>query len=96
LRDGQGQTIAQSDHFLLEGLLTLEVWNTLQQRGEWLRDGADLQLSLPLPTEDGPYRLYIGFYDPNTLERVPLLNDTSGENAAVIELPDLPRTLPDG
>jgi hypothetical protein len=90
LRNGQGQTTAQSDHFLLEGLLTLEVWNNLQQHGEWLRDSADLHLSLPLPTEDGPYRLYIGFYDPNTLERVPLLNDTSDENAAVIELPGLP------
>ncbi len=89
LRDSQGQTIAQSDHFLLEGLLTLEVWNTLQQRGEWLRDSADLHLPLPLPAEDEPYRLYIGFYDPNTLERLPLLNDTSGENAVVIDLPEL-------
>jgi hypothetical protein len=90
LRNAQGQTIAQSDHFLLEGLLTLEVWHALQQKGEWLRDAADLQLSLPLPAAGQPYRLYIGFYDPNTLERVPIINDSSAENAVVIDWPTLP------
>ncbi|MBE7554712.1 MAG: glycosyltransferase family 39 protein [Anaerolineales bacterium] len=87
VRNAQGQTVAQSDHFLLEGLLTLEVWHTLQQKGEWLRDTADLQLPLPLPATGQPYRLYMGFYDPNTLERVPLVNDSSGENAVVIDWP---------
>jgi hypothetical protein len=90
LRNGQGQTVAQSDHFLLEGTLTVDDWTALQQRREWLRDSADLTLPLPLPPTDGPYRLYIGFYDPNTLDRVPLINDASGENAAVIDLPELP------
>jgi hypothetical protein len=87
LRNAQGQTIAQSDHYLLEGLLTLEAWNALQQKGEWLRDTADLRL--PLPANGGPYRLFVGFYDPDTLDRVPILNDTSGENAVVIDLPGL-------
>jgi hypothetical protein len=86
VRDRQGQTIAQSDHFLLENLLTLEAWQTLQQQGEWLRDTADLRLPQPFPGEAGPYRLYVGFYDPANLQRVPLNNDTSGENAVVIEL----------
>lgn len=90
MRNGQGQIIAQSDHFLLEGLLTLEVWRVLQQRGEWLRDAAYLQLPLPLPAAGQPYRLYVGFYDPSTLERVPLVNDSSGENAVVIDWPALP------
>ncbi|GIK39180.1 MAG: hypothetical protein BroJett011_30130 [Chloroflexota bacterium] len=90
LRNGQGQSIAQSDHFLLEGLLTLEGWHALQQKGEWLRDAAHLQLSLPLPAAGQPYRLYVGFYDPNTLERLPLVNDSSGENAVVIDWPTLP------
>jgi hypothetical protein len=87
LRNGQGQTIAQSDHFLWEGLLTLEVWQALQQQGEWLRDTAELRLPQPLPADGAPYRLYLGFYDPATLARVPLLNDTSGESAAVIDWP---------
>lgn len=90
LRNAQGQTIAQSDHFLLEGLVTLKAWDTLQQQREWLRDTADLRLPLPLASTGGPYRLYVGFYDPDTLQRVPLLNDTSGENAVVIDLPALP------
>jgi 4-amino-4-deoxy-L-arabinose transferase-like glycosyltransferase len=90
LRSAQGQTIAQADHFLLAGLLTLETWQALQKKGEWLRDTADLRLPLPLPAGQGLYRLYVGFYDPNTLERMPVINDTSGENAAVIDLPSLP------
>jgi hypothetical protein len=89
LRNAQGQTIAQSDHYLLEGLVTLEAWKAVQQKGEWLRDTADLRLPLPLSATGGPYRLFVGFYDPDTLDRVPILNDTSGENAVVIDLPGL-------
>ncbi|NJN93026.1 MAG: glycosyltransferase family 39 protein [Anaerolineales bacterium] len=87
LRNAQNQIIAQADHFLLEGLLTVEAWNVLQQKGEWLRDTADLNLSLPLPAGGEPYQLYVGFYDPKTLERVPLIGDTSAENAVIIRLP---------
>jgi len=87
LRNAQGQIVAQADHFLLEGLLTREAWDAWQQKGEWLRDTADLSLSLPLPAAGEPYRLYMGFYDPKTLERVPVMGDKSGENAVVIELP---------
>jgi hypothetical protein len=90
LRNGQGQTIAQSDHYLLENLLTQAVWRQWQQKGEWLRDTAELTLPQPLNQADGPYRLYVGFYDPVTQQRVPLLNDTSGENAAIIEIPPFP------
>jgi 4-amino-4-deoxy-L-arabinose transferase-like glycosyltransferase len=89
LRDGRGQTIAQADHFIYEGLLTSEEWNKLRNKGEWLRDSADLRIPLPLPA-GGAYRVYVGLYDPVTLDRVPVLNDTSGENAVVINLLDLP------
>ncbi len=87
LRDGQGQTIAQADHFLYEQLLGGRQWDRLREEGEWLRDTADLHLPLPLSPENGPYRIYVGFYDPETFERLPLINDTSGESAVVIELP---------
>ncbi|MFQ5612155.1 MAG: ArnT family glycosyltransferase [Anaerolineae bacterium] len=86
LRNGQGQIIAQADHFIYEGLLTGRAWADLQQQGEWLRDTADLQIPLPLPPAEGPYRVYVGLYDPDTFERVPVVNDTSGENAVVIDL----------
>jgi hypothetical protein len=45
---------------------------------------------MPLPVDGGPYRIYVGLYDPENFERVPLSGDTSGENAVVIDLPELP------
>jgi hypothetical protein len=90
LRDGAGQTISQADHFIYEGLLSSEEWGRLQKEGEWLRDTADLRVPLPLPKDGGPYRIVVGLYDPETFERLPLLNDASGENAVIIELPGLP------
>ena len=87
LRNGQGQTIAQADHFIYQDMLKSDVWDALRRQKEWLRDAAELQLPGSLPADSGPYRLYVGLYDAGTLSRVPLLNDTSGENAVVIELP---------
>jgi hypothetical protein len=86
LRNGQDETIAQADHLIYEGLLTFTEWNELREKGEWLRDTADLRLPLPLSPDDGPYRIYVGLYDPVTLKRVPVLNDSSGENAVIIAL----------
>ena len=90
LRNNKGETIAQADHFIYEGLLTLEVWGELYNAGEWLRDTADLQLPLPLAADDAPYSIYVGLYNPATFERIPVYNDTSGENAVVLNLPALP------
>jgi hypothetical protein len=89
LRDGQGQTIAQADHFILERLMDSDDWGRLREEGEWLRDTAELRVPLPLPADGGPYGIYVGLYDPETLERVPVVNDMSGENAVVVELPGL-------
>jgi hypothetical protein len=86
LRDSQGQTVAQADHFIYEGLMNSSEWDKLQDTGEWLRDSADLRVPLPLPADGRSYKIYVGLYDPATLERVPILNDTSEENAVVISL----------
>jgi 4-amino-4-deoxy-L-arabinose transferase-like glycosyltransferase len=90
LRNGPNQTIAQADHFLLEGLLTGQNWQELQTSGDRLCETALLTLPLPLPANQGPYRLFIGLYAPDSSERVPLLNDTSGENAVVLPFVGLP------
>lgn len=86
LRDGQGQTIAQADHFIYEGLFNAGQWLRAQDEGQRVRDTADLRLPLPLAPEQGPYHVYIGFYDPDTFERLPVIDDASGENAVVIDL----------
>ncbi len=87
LRDGQNQTISQADHFIFEGLLTNGRFRLLKEEGEWLRDTAYLPVPIPLAPENGPYQIYIGFYHPDTFERTWLVNDTSGENAVVIDFP---------
>ena len=87
LRDRQNQVVAQADHFFYNGLLTLGEWQSLYNENEWLRDTA--QLPLPPSLNAGPYKIFVGLYNPETQERVPITNDSSGENAAIIPLPDL-------
>ena len=86
LRNGQDQIVAQADHFIYEGLFYSSDWDELQAEQAWLRDSAALQLPLPLSPEQGPYRLFVGFYDPQTFERLPVIDDQSGENAVIIDL----------
>lgn len=88
LRNEQNQTVTQADHFIYEGLLTGGIMAQLKEQEEWLRDTADLVLPENLPP--GAYRLFVGLYDPTTLERVPLVADTSGENAVVLETISIP------
>jgi hypothetical protein len=88
LRNEQGQTVAQADHFMYEGLLSGSVLGQLKQQQEWLRDTADLALPESLPS--GSYDLFIGLYDPATFERVPLSADASGENAVLLETISIP------
>jgi hypothetical protein len=89
LRNGQGQTIAQADHFIFEETLTARRWEKLQEEEELMRDPTYLPLPRPIPPAEGPYQIFVGLYDPDSFERVPLLNDASGENAVVIPLPTL-------
>ncbi len=87
LRNGQGQTIAQADHFIFDETLNSKRWQKLRDENEWLRDSTYLSLPNPLPASEGPYHIYVGLYDRDSFERVPLLNDTSGEFAALIPVP---------
>jgi hypothetical protein len=88
LRDDREQIITQADHFVMEGLLTQPILTQLIEQDDWLRDSAELKMPDALPS--GQYRLLVGLYDPDTFERVPLLADTSGENAAILERLSVP------
>jgi hypothetical protein len=88
LRNEKDQTVAQADHYILEGMLTGPALKQLADQREWLRDTADLTLPQELPA--GSYRLLVGLYDPATFERVPVLADQSGENAVLLETVAVP------
>jgi hypothetical protein len=76
LRDKANNTIAQADHplYISQDVLTAD--------GTMLRDGATLAIPPDLPA--GEYQVLAGFYDPQSAERLALINDQSGENAAVV------------
>ena len=83
LRDSDNNTVAQADHFIWDGLLTQ---SALKEMGSWdnsLRDS--VSLSVPPDLSTGRYRLLVGLYNLDTFDRVPVVDDQTGENAAVIE-----------
>ncbi len=75
LRNAQGQTVAQKDGLSLAGAYPTSRW----QPGETVID--PFSLSLPPDLPPGRYTLWAGMYRLDTLERLPVTNDTSGENA---------------
>ena len=83
LRNGANETVAQADHELFgvhDNTLAIQnEWNLIKDDGRWLRDGTVLTMPAHLPA--GVYHIYIGLYDPDTLERYPIIDDRSGENA---------------
>ncbi len=85
LRNGTGQTIAQADHFIFEDLLYPLGWKFMSKSEDWLRDMARLEITTALLEAEGPYRIYVGFYHPETFERISIVNDMSGEQAAVLD-----------
>lgn len=76
VRDKDNNTITQADHplYISQDVLTAD--------GTMLRDGATLALPPDLPS--GSYQILVGLYDPETSERLGLINDQSGENAALL------------
>ncbi len=78
LRNAENANIQQWDRQPLNGTYPTRLWHT----GETIADPVSLILPADLPP--GDYRLAIGLYRLDTLERLPLANDTSGENAVVI------------
>ncbi len=82
LRDEENVTIAQADHFIYDGKVPTSRWSALLENDTAIRDGATL--FLPPDLAPGPYQLAIGFYHPETLQRLGVSNDKSGENAVIL------------
>ncbi|MBN1992328.1 MAG: glycosyltransferase family 39 protein [Anaerolineae bacterium] len=75
LRRPGGDTVAQADHRPLGNLYPTTTWPV----GETIRETSDLFLSPDLAPDD--YEMWVGLYLLETGERLPVQNDTSGENA---------------
>jgi hypothetical protein len=83
-RTSDGATLAQSDSQPLAGVYPTSRW----QPAETIIDPITLPLPEDLPA--GTYTLFVGLYRLDTLERLPVANDTSGENAIVLAEVRLP------
>lgn len=82
LRDETNGTVAQADHFIYDGKVPTSRWPELLENDTAIRDGATL--ALPPDLAPGRYRLVVGFYHPETFERLGVINDNSGENAVIL------------
>ncbi|GAB4442554.1 MAG: hypothetical protein Kow0031_24660 [Anaerolineae bacterium] len=78
LRNPAGATVAQRDGQPLEGAYPTSQWLP----GETVIDPITLPLFDGLPR--GRYTLLAGLYRLDTLERLPVANDSSGENAVLL------------
>lgn len=78
LRTADGVTLAQRDSRPLDGAYPTSQW----QPGETVID--PLTMALPADLPAGSYRLYVGLYRLDTLARLPVIDDTSGENAVYL------------
>ncbi len=80
LRDSANHTVLQADHIPSEAIVPLP-FNTWPV-GEVVPDVSYLTVPVDLPP--GEYKLLVGVYDPKTLQRLPVQNDSTGENAIVL------------
>ncbi|MCB0209118.1 MAG: glycosyltransferase family 39 protein [Anaerolineae bacterium] len=86
LRDQAGNVVAQADFLPYDNIIQMSKW-----RIEWQEDIIPTGTILNLPpeiiqTDPSQYRLYVGLYVPElNSERVPVVNDISGENAVILD-----------
>jgi 4-amino-4-deoxy-L-arabinose transferase-like glycosyltransferase len=78
LRNSANQTVAQLDFRPFDGAYPTSHWlpgSTIEETRLWI---------LPADVPPGPYSLRLGLYQVQTLARLPLLEDTDGENAVTL------------
>jgi hypothetical protein len=78
LRDAAGQAVAQADHQPLAPVYPPTLWPV----GQTIRERSSLNVSGQVPP--GTYTVWVGLYRLDTLERVPITGDRSGENAYLL------------
>jgi hypothetical protein len=78
LRDEAGRTVAQADHQPLAPIYPPTLWPV----GQTVR-ATGTPILLP-DTLAGTYNLWVGVYRLDTLERLPVVGDSSGENAVLL------------
>ncbi len=83
IRNDAGDTVAQIDVQPLSGEYPTSRW----QPGETVVD--DMTVALPQDLPAGTYHLLVGLYRWDTLERLPVLHDATGENAVILESMEL-------
>ncbi|MEJ2558343.1 MAG: hypothetical protein P8186_19420 [Anaerolineae bacterium] len=78
VRDENGENVFQVDRPPFNGELPLDSWplGTVVKETFWF--------DIPEILEAKEYTLYTGLYDPETLERIPPKQDTTGENAIML------------
>jgi hypothetical protein len=74
LRDARNSTQVTADHRPYDGIVPTTHWAA----GAVVKDVVWLDLPTDLPA--GEYRLWAGMYRLDTMERLPVMGDTSGEN----------------
>ncbi len=79
LRDSNGRNLVQADHQPLAPVYPPTLWPV----GETIRERSVLTLPDDLPA--GDYDVWVGVYRLDTLERLPVAGDVSGENAVLLE-----------
>jgi 4-amino-4-deoxy-L-arabinose transferase-like glycosyltransferase len=82
LRDPDGRTVAQADHDPFASVFPTSTWFRLWRLKDVVRETSELTLPAGLPA--GTYRLLVGMYDWQNMERLIVISDTSGENAVVL------------
>jgi hypothetical protein len=78
LRDDAGHNVAQADHQPLAPVYPPTLWPV----GQTIRERSILTLLEEVPA--GTYSLWVGLYRLDTLERLPIVDDRSGENAVLL------------
>ena len=79
IRDQAGKTVTQADFRPLKGEYPTRYWRP----GEVVVDVVDIPI--PAGIAAGEYRVLAGLYRWDTLERLPVTDDTTGENAVELE-----------